>query len=238
MPRYPRRAKLNRIIGALLVGVFLTRFASAQFRVDQLDGVRQRLGTLRICLPADGAVEQLAHGLLSGYTSGSDPAPYGGNYGRSNYGRGSYTALPPLPPPADYLASLDRDIKACFFLSKVKEPERRKDLLAEIHRDVLIKAQDCQKFGMGRIITVHVSTLKGPVADSGWEVYYKWQTVSDFKPAEIRAPTLTSPATLQLPPGNYAIRAQKRVADQVLTTPSVTVVVGLQQGTDVQLPVQ
>lgn len=223
-------SRLTRISGAILVLAFLCPFARAQFNVDLLDGVRQKLASLRMCLSGDDDIEVLAQGLLVGYTG--DSAPAGG------YSRG-YSQQQPLPPPPEYMASLDRDIKACYQAEKNKDPDLRKELLGEVRQDIHIKAQDCHKFGMGRMVTVHVSTLKGPVADNGWEVYYKWQCASDFHPAEIRAPTLTSPATLKLAPGNYAIRAQKHLPNaQVLNTETVTVVVGLQPGSDIELPVQ
>ena len=230
MRRQTVPAKLNRIFGSLLLFAFLCPFASAQFGLDQLDGVRQRLSALRICLTGNDDVERLSVGLLSGYSNNSG-APSGG------YRKG-YSHQSPLPPPPDYMATLDQDIKACLYASKIKDPDARKELLAQVREDIRIKAQDCQKFGMGRMVTVHVSTLKGPVPDSGWEVFYKWLCASAFTPAEIRAPQLTSPATLKLPPGNYAIRAQKKTPTAVLNSETVTVVVGLQPGADVELPIQ
>jgi hypothetical protein len=225
------RAKLNRTFGLLLLAVSLSSFASAQFTMDQLDGVRQRLGALRICLAGDDDVDRLSVGLLSGYGNNSGGASGG-------YSRG-YSHQSPLPPPPDYMATLDQDVKACLFASKIKDHDARKELLAQVREDIRIKAQDCQKFGMGRVVTVHVTTLKGPVADNGWEVFYKWQCASAFQPAEMRAPTLTSPATLKLPPGNYAIRAQKHLPDaQTINTSTVTVVIGLQPGADIELPIQ
>lgn len=225
------RATVRSFSSLLLLLAALSPFASAQVGLDQLDGVRQRLSALRICLAGNDDVERLAHGLLSGY--GNDSSSSGG------YGRGSSRPPSPLPPPADYMATLDQDVKACLYASKLKDSEVRKELLAQVREDIHIKAEDCKKFGMGRIVTVHVTTLKGPIADNGWEVFYKWQCASAFQPAEMRAPTLTSPATLKLPPGNYAIRAQKHTPDsKLLNTATISVVVGLQPGTEIELPIQ
>lgn len=230
MEQKARRGRTNRILSGLLFAFAALPAAHAQGSFDLLNSTRQRMSELRICLFGDDDVVQLGQGLTGGYNGG------GGSGGR--YSRRS-SAPAPMPPPADYLASLDRDIKACQFSSKVKDPEQRKELLDAVREDIHIKAEDCKKFGMGRMVTVRVMTLKGPVADNGWEVFYKWQCASAFQPAEMRAPQLTSPATLKLPPGNYAVRAQKKVSDtQLLNTSTVTVVVGLQSGSDIQLPIQ
>ena len=231
MLRRATRAKLNRVFGLLLLFGLARPLVSAQLGIDFLSETKQKLESLRLCLTGDDDVERLATGLLEGYGDGQEQQ--GGGYGRG------YRRQQPLPPPRDYLDSMDRDIRACFAARKLKDADQRKELLAEVREDIRIKADDCRKFGMGRMVTVRVTTLKGPVVDSGWEVFYKWQCASDFHPAEIRASQLTSPATLKLPPGNYAIRAQKRGSDQqLLNTATVTVVVGLETGADVQLPVQ
>ena len=240
MMREARRTLTNGILRGLLFVFCALPQAHAQAAFDLLDSTRQRLSALRICLYGDDEVVQLSQGLMGGYTAGKAS---GGGYGGGGYGGGAggggYKSPSPLPPPADYLASLDRDIKACQFSAKVKDPDERKALLDSVREDIHIKAQDCRKFGMGRMVTVRVMTLKGPVADNGWEVFYRWQCASAFQPAEIRVPQLTSPATLKLPPGNYTVRAQKKVSDtQLLNTSTVSVVIGLQSGSDIQLPVQ
>jgi hypothetical protein len=110
-------------------------------------------------------------------------------------------------------------------------------LLDQVRRDIEIKAQDCRKFGMGRTVQVRVTTLKGSQQDSGWEVFYKWNCASGFQPSEMRAQQLTSPATIQIPPGNYSIRAQKRGPEGVVNTQPTTVVVGLEKTADIQIAI-
>jgi hypothetical protein len=134
--------------------------------------------------------------------------------------------------------SLDRDIQACRAAGGLGG-DSKQALLDGVRQDIEIKAKDCRKFGMGRTISVRVVTMRGSQKDDGWEVYYKWNCSSAFQPAEMRAPQLTSPAVIQVPPGNYTFRAQKRMQDnQMVNTPPTTVVVGLQKAADIQIPIQ
>ena len=80
-------------------------------------------------------------------------------------------------------------------------------------------------------------TVRGPQMDDGWEVYYKWDCSSAFQPKEMRAPKLTNPAVLQVPPGNYLLRAQKQQGGQVLKTEPTRVAVGMEKSAEVQLPI-
>jgi hypothetical protein len=54
-----------------------------------------------------------------------------------------------------------------------------------------------------------VATDKDTAPDPGWTVYFKWLTVSDIQTTESAFPRTSTPATDDLPPGIYQLRAQK-----------------------------
>jgi hypothetical protein len=205
--------------------------ASGQGFNSMLIETRAQLESLRFCLgPSFTPLQLLAQGLIGGYT----------NVGGSSGGQGGYgggrNQWEPAPPPRSYSDSLEQDVKACRAADKLKGEEKQA-LINQVRQDIEIKAQDCKKFGMGRTVQVHVTTLKGSLQDSGWEVYYKWNCASGFQPAEMRAQQLTSPATIQIPPGNYSIRAQKRLPSGVVNTQATTVVVGLEKTAEIQIAI-
>jgi hypothetical protein len=91
---------------------------------------------------------------------------------------------------------------------------------------------------MSRMVPVNVTTLRGAKAENGWQVFYKWLIASPFQPEEVRAPNLTSPATVELPPGVYSVSAERRVSDtQVETVAPVRVVVGSTPSVPLQLSI-
>jgi hypothetical protein len=202
----------------------------AQLGGSLLNATRARLQALSNCVGPDfEPMRELEVGLLRGYNGAAYQG--GGRYGGS-------AIEGPIPPPDAYSDSLDRDIQACRAAATL-DGDDRKALLEGVRRDIEIKAKDCHKFGMGRIVAVRVSTMKGSQKDDGWEVYYKWNCSSAFQPAEMRASKLTSPAVVQLPPGNYTFRAQKRMQDnQVVNTQPTVVVVGMDKAADIQIPIQ
>ncbi len=215
---------LIRIAGVLLVCAPLyTASLFAQSTNDALQPTRDRLASLQTCLgPQNSELNDLKQGLLNGWKVWK-----------------SHHSGPPPPPPAEYLSSLDRDIEACAAASQIKDEARRQSILSAVRKDIAIKSEDCHKFGMGRAVPVSISTLRGSVTENGWEVFYRWISSSDFQPEEVRVPQLTSPAVVALPPGQYAIRAQKKLSDtQTQTIAETTIVVGLQPTTDLQLAIE
>lgn len=235
MPRSSVVANSRRMSEVLLCSLVLAPMGFSQSKGASLESTRLKLTTLQTCLgPENTAISELTKGLLAGWGKWKNaPTTHVGA---------------PTPPPAEYLDSLDRDISACTYAEQVKDDEQRQIILRAINKDIAIKAEDCRKFGMGRNVSVRVTTmrlisLQGPTAENGWEVFYKWNCSSDFQTEEMRAPQLTSPAVLELPPGNYTIRAQKREqkknsATQLRKTEPAAIVVGLQPTVDVQLPTQ
>lgn len=223
----------NRFLRIVVAFSLASSLAHAQLGGTLLNPTRARLQALSNCVGPDfKPLIELAVGLLQGYNG----ADYGS--GGSGHGYGGLPASEPIPPPTAYSESLDRDIQACRAAATLQGDDR-KALVDEVRKDIEIKAKDCHQWGMGRTIAVRVTTMRGAQKDDGWEVYYKWNCASAFQPAEMRAAKLTSPAVIQVPPGNYTFRAQKRMQDnQVVNTQPTVVAVGLNKSVDVQIPIQ
>lgn len=184
-------------------------------------GLNETLSALGTCLGPDGAsVAELRTGLVIGW----------GNE-RPRDGR------PLPPPPAVYLRSLDRDLRMCRAASQIKDQVQRQRVLHGVVDDIAVKIQDCRHFGMGRLIPVYVTTRRGPVSENGWEVYYRWDCSCSggLEPDELRAPQLTSPSTIHLPPGTYLFRAQRNATALAATASTARVIVGMQPVTQVEL---
>ena len=234
MEEVPVLSVFGAILRVVLAVALLSPPVVAQVFNSLLLQTRGQLDSLRFCLGSDfQPLRELQFGLLTGYNGqgyGGDGTAYSGR-------RGVVPPSEPIPPPPAYTESLEQDIKACKIAGKLKGDEKQA-LLDQVRKDVEIKAKDCHKFGMGRIVSVRVTTVRGPQMDDGWEVYYKWDCSSAFQPKELRAPKLTNPAILQLPPGNYLIRAQKQQGGQMMNTESARVAVGLEKSAEVQIPIQ
>jgi len=203
-------------------------------QVDRLGPTRAKLSALQSCLgPSGSVVDSLRQGLFAGWTRTSGkwhPAPADPNAPR-------LISLPG-PPPPQYLDSLDLDLKACNSALEVNDEAQRQMLFKSVVRDISIKAKDCKKFGMGRMVSVRVITIRGRIPDDGWIVYYKWSSVSSFPTSEVRFPQLSSPAVVELPPGEYVIRAEKRVSGtSVVKLDPAKVVVGSKSEIELQFPI-
>ena len=202
----------------------------AQVTGSALDSTRTKLASIRSCLGSKNwDIDYLRQGLIEGWGTWNSA--------------GAEDSQPIAPPPPEYLSSLDRDIEACDFASTLKDKAQRKSVLNAVAEDIRIKADDCRRNGMGRTISVRVVTVRGTTPENGWEVYYKWDCSCAFQPAEMRAPLLTSPATVQLPPGSgvWSIRAQKKDSNtQTINTGPVMIPIsiGSPQIIDFQLPIQ
>ncbi len=80
-----------------------------------------------------------------------------------------------------------------------------------------MKIGDCRKFGMARLVSIRVETLRAADLVRDWEVFYRWDSGSPASNiAELRAPGLST-TSLKLPPGLYVFRAQQgqRASDKV-----------------------
>ena len=164
---------------------------------DPLAPTRAKLDALKVCLGASDALATLRKGLLWGWRK-PESAP-------------RLRDAPPAPPaPPEYLESLDRDVRACHIASGLQDEEQRRQVLSAVQKDIEIKADDCHKFGMGRKVPVSIKTVRGDKTEHGWQVFYKWSCASLLQPEEVRVPNLTSPANVELPPGVYSVRAEKK----------------------------
>lgn len=192
---------------------------------DPLAPTRAKLDALESCLGKSDVLSTLRKGLLWGWQKPGSPP----------------TLEPPKPPPppADYLNSLDRDAIFCAAASSIQDQEQRRAVLDSVRRDIAAKSDDCLRFGMGRRVPVSIKTVRGNQTEHGWQVFYKWSCAGPLQPEEIRVPNLTSPANVDLPPGVYSFRAEKKnAAGQVETVPSVTVTVGSSATVPLELPIQ
>jgi hypothetical protein len=193
---------------------------------DHLAPTRAKLDALQSCLGQSTALSTLRKGLLWGWPKpGSAP---------------SLQAPPPAPPPpAEYLDSLDRDVQACAVAAALQDPEQRRQVLSAVAKDVEIKAADCHQFGMGRRVPVTIRTLRAATAENGWQVFYKWSCASLLQPEEVRVPNLTSPANVELPPGEYFFRAEKKNSSgQVQSIAPVKIVVGSAASVPLELAIE
>lgn len=192
---------------------------------DPLAATRARLDELELCLGKTETMATLRKGLLWGWKKPGDPPTL-------------LNPPHPPPPPPEYLDSIDRDLAACRLAATIQDEGQRRIILSSVEKDIKIKADDCHTFGMGRKVPVTIKTVRGARAENGWQVFYKWSCASLLQPQEVRVPNLTSPANVELPPGVYSIRAEKRNAsNQVETIAAVTVVVGLAASVPLELPI-
>jgi hypothetical protein len=231
MPRALRIVASKATFLGLIVILLVSRVALSQ--QDPMGPTRDKLHSISNCIGPDNLeLRDLSRGLLEGWgrdKGGSQlpPSPFGGHWGA------------PVPPPPEYLESLDRDIEACRAASELKDEQQGKAILDAVRRDIAVKASDCKKFGASRLIPVLVTTLRGSSPENGWVVFYKWMCASGFATIELRMPELTSPAIKALAPGEYTIRAEKKVSDvETKKTDSATLTIGSEPEFHIQLPIQ
>jgi hypothetical protein len=112
--------------------------------------------------------------------------------------------------PQMYLKSLENDAAVCRVAAgKQRGSKDSIKTLEGVVDDLNLKFRDCYLHGMGRLVAMSVATNKDTAPDAGWTVYFKWITVSDIQTTESAFPTTSTPATGDLPPGIYQLRAQK-----------------------------
>jgi hypothetical protein len=159
--------------------------------------------------------ESLVSGLLIGWSPGwlkksSQPHYVTLQSALSEERSRRQSAVQLSAPPEMYLKSLENDATVCG--AAVRRGSRSKDAveaLTAVVDDLNLKFRDCYLHGMGRLVSMSVATDKDTTPDPGWTVYFKWVTVSDIQTTESTFPTMSTPATDNLPPGIYQLRAQK-----------------------------
>jgi hypothetical protein len=211
-----RTAPLKAIAKVMMSSLLFGSIALTKAAADQMKPAREKLKALQSCMgQEDRVMAFLSRGLLHGWT-------------------GHVT-----PPPAEYLESLGRDLRACEAAGKMEDPEQRRLVLDSVHKDIQIKARDCRTFGMGRMVPVSIVTKHGSKVENGWQVFYKWSCASPLQPQELTVHNFTSPANAQLPPGEYTFRAEKRNSTgQIETIPPITITVGDLISVPLELAVQ
>ncbi len=159
--------------------------------------------------------ESLVAGLLIGWSPGwlkQFPQPHyvtlQSALGDARNRKQSAVRLTTLPPM--YLQSLENDATVCqAAVGKQSRSEGSIRALEDVVDDLNLKFRDCYLHGMGRLVQMSVATKKDTTPDAGWTVYFKWVTVSNIETTENAFPTTSTPATDDLPPGIYQLRAQK-----------------------------
>jgi hypothetical protein len=139
--------------------------------------------------------------------------------------------------PAAYARSLERDLG---LLESALEggDGLRAGTLEYVARDLALKHDDCRKFGMGRLVKVEVRTVNSGGESSGWQVFYRW--VPSRAVGEVRQmpfPSLSSPTSVELPPGAYALQAKRTVNGKELAGAEMPVPVGGTKTVAFQVPV-
>jgi hypothetical protein len=213
------------ILRLALCSVLLGEAGWAKKPADPLAPTRASLDALQSCLGAGDELKTLRKGLLWGWAKEGGPP--------------TLLDKQPAPPPGpEYSESLDADVKACQAAAQIQDEQQRQAALNIIRKDIEIKAADCRKFGMSRKVPVVISTVRGDKVESGWQVFYKWSCASLLQPREIRVPQLTSPANVELPPGVYSFRAEKKnAAGQVENVAPTEIVVGSAQWIPLELAI-
>ncbi len=186
------------------------------------------------------AHDDLYAGLLKGgYADGS--AASGRGYNRNGgYDRGGGWLL--VPPPKEYVADLSHEARWCLEVVNIlnSDPQRKEaaeKVLASIAEDLRIKAADCRTWGAGRLITVIASTLRNGQPDPGWTVMYKWVSVSGLNSIDLSFPQISTPTSKALPPGVYAVYAEKQVGGTLEKTAPITVSAFQEQKVKCEIPV-
>ena len=225
MARTSHYPAAKRILALAVCSVALSRAGFSAPAEDPLAPTRAKLDALQRCLGSSDALTTLRRGLLWGWPKPGAPP--------------TLKETPAPPPPDPYLDSLDRDVKACAIAATITDADERRLVISAVAKDIEIKAEDCRMFGMGRKVPVTIRTLRGAAVENGWQVFYKWSCASSLQPAEARVPNLTSPANVELPPGVYSVRAEKRISPlQVETIAPVTVIVGSVPSVPLELAIQ
>jgi hypothetical protein len=218
------RTSLSRSVPSIALCLLLAIGVSwAKPKADALAPTRAKLDELETCLGKSDVLSTLRQGLLWGWQK-SNAAP-------------KLETPSPSPPPPEYMESLDRDVKVCAAAASLEETQRRA-VLDAVRKDIAVKSEDCMRFGMGRRVPVSVKTVRGGQTENGWQVFYRWSCASPLQPEEMRVPKLTSPADVELPPGVYTFRAERRnAAGKVETVDPVTITVGSSPTVPIELPV-
>jgi len=139
--------------------------------------------------------------------------------------------------PAPYGRSIERHL-ALLREALESGPVRQAETLQYVFEDIKLKHADCKQFGMGRLVKLEVRTKKGNEEVRGWQVFYRW--IPSRAVGEVRSqpfPSLSSPTSVELPPGAYTVQAKKAVDGKELASAELTVPVGGRKTVTFEVPV-
>lgn len=222
---------------------FYSTNGEAQKKGEQLAPMQQTLAALDRCLNGNvsdfSTIYNLSLGLTYGWRAGNLEWARGLDERRLTVRSGVPDSQLLDPPPPEYIASLNHSLQLCQAASS-ESKDKKKKILSAISLDMSIKEADCEKFGMGRLIQVNVNTVRGGVAESGWEVLYRWLPIGTVQTMELSGAQLSSPVSLKLVPGDtFQLRAKKSGADgNPVYSQTVTVTITPDSAHGIQVPLQ
>lgn len=117
-------------------------------------------------------------------------------------------------------------------------PDRQAQTLKDVLEDIRLKHADCKQFGMGRLVKLEVRTVKDGRDVGGWQVFYRWlpaRAVGEVRPQPFLS--LSSPTSVELPPGAYSVQAKKAVEGKEVASAELPVPVGGKKTVTLEIPV-
>jgi|SRR5271157_1476622 len=126
------------------------------------------------------------------------------------------------PLPKEYvenLNSLATQLETLAQRAKEDDASARQltDGFAFVARDLRAKYSDCMQFGMGRLVSVNIRTVRGDNApDPGWEVFYRCTLSNGQAGGEVQARGLTA-IGVQLPPAAVCVFRARRGTQEAVT---------------------
>lgn len=139
--------------------------------------------------------------------------------------------------PAAYSRSIERSFEL-LRAALDSGPVRQAETLQYVLQDIKLKHADCKQFGMGRLVKLEVRTMQGGGQSKGWQIFYRWipsRAVGEVRPQPF--PSLSSPTSVELPPGAYTVQARKTVDGKELNSAELPVPVGGTKSVVFEVPV-
>jgi hypothetical protein len=128
--------------------------------------------------------------------------------------------------PKEYATQLIYEAAACETIRRniIASRSVNTTQLRVFAKDIAAKVEDCKQNRMGRLVPIEIRVGRDSAPEVGWTVFYKWLPGDpSVQVRELSFPAPTPQAIRSLPPGLYAIRAQKAVNQKLLATEAETV---------------
>jgi hypothetical protein len=126
--------------------------------------------------------------------------------------------------PEEYRLHLTQE--AALLLTASKTPKTSLAIIRAITDDLKAKRDDCLSHSHGRLVPVEVQTLRNGAPEHGWRIRYTWIPTKGKAANEMWFPGPSSPSNRPLPPGSYAVVAQKQVEGKTVAVDGGTIPVG------------